>query len=948
MARSVIAYERELPEIPDRRPWERPTSHLVRDTSVDSHWRVDDSGRRPSDLLLINKIRRSVDEWREGGYLGASQVSLRLFDHWFEQDHEVEGFSVPFRYYFCQREAIESLIWLVEVAKIMSPEHLIKNCANIVPRDLVSNNVNFQTTVDGRRQLLTYGETGTSPKIQALPPESLRRFAFKMATGSGKTWVMAMAIVWSYFHKIKVTHSTLSTNFLIVAPNVIVYQRLVKDFANGRIFTSLPLIPSEWKREFHLNVILRDESIEPDAKGNLFLTNIHQLYPPASLDGEPKNAVAALLGPKPQNSLFSASRRSLIDRIVSSGDLVVLNDEAHHVHNEDLQWSKSLFSISERLPASFAIWLDFSATPKDQEGNYFPWIICDYPLAQAVEDRIVKAPIVFEHGDTSTAVSSTQEKITAANVVDTYRTLILASMERLARHSEVYDGLGVRPVLFIMTEKSIHADKIGEYLVETAEFKLDQSEVLVIHTNSSGEIRKRDLEIARKTARDIDTPDNRIKVIVSVMMLREGWDVRNVTVVLGLRPFSAQAEILPEQVIGRGLRLMTQVTPDRTQTLEVLGTPNLLKSIQEQLEAEGVGVGVTRKPPLLPVVIQPLKERITYDIEIPISRPSLEHITRRLADLDVSQLRPIYSQDQLDQPLRIELRMRFVTTETEVGRTVVVPQELPSEELVTGITKLLGKYSGITRQFSALYPIVLRYIRQRCFGRVVSIQDDQVRRFLSQLQIRDAIAQYLALEVSQLTIERHDIELVNAGYRLSETRAFSWRRDLPPPAAERTVFNFVATYNGFEREFAEFLDSCSDILRFAALGTTEQGSSGTTFRVDYVKPSGAIGFYYPDWVVVQNSEIGILHWIVETKGRIWAGTEEKDAAIEDWCTQITRLTGTSWQYLRVNQSEFSSQHSTFRELAVTLVANSMFRERASQPQAVSWELIRALRDEVGR
>ena len=94
------------------------------------------------------------------------------------------------------------------------------------------------------------------------------------------------------------------------------------------------------------------------------------------------------------------------------------------------------------------------------------------------------------------------------------------------------------------------------------------------------------------------------------MMLREGWDVRNVTVVLGLRPFTAKAEILPEQVIGRGLRLMTQVSPDRTQTLEVLGTRNLLNVLRTQLEAEGVGVGITKTDPPKPVIIEPVQERL--------------------------------------------------------------------------------------------------------------------------------------------------------------------------------------------------------------------------------------------------------------------------------------------------------------------------------------------------
>lgn len=83
--------------------------------------------------------------------------------------------------------------------------------------------------------------------------------------------------------------------------------------------------------------------------------------------------------------------------------------------------------------------------------------------------------------------------------------------------------------------------------------------------------------------------------------------------------------------------------------------------------------------------------------------------------------------------------------------------------------------------------------------------------------------------------------------RLSETKPFSWRRNLLPLVVRETVFNYVATCNDFERRFAEFLDTnASDVLQFAALGTTEQGESGSQFRVDYLKPSGMIGFYHPD------------------------------------------------------------------------------------------------------
>ena len=126
MAKAVIAYDKDLPEIPGRRPWEKPTSYLMKDDAAATGWREDTSGRRPTRLLLVPKIRLAVDAWREGGYQGASEVTRRLFEYWFDEDHEVPGFGVPFRYYFCQREAIETLVWLVEIAGQRDTQKLIQ------------------------------------------------------------------------------------------------------------------------------------------------------------------------------------------------------------------------------------------------------------------------------------------------------------------------------------------------------------------------------------------------------------------------------------------------------------------------------------------------------------------------------------------------------------------------------------------------------------------------------------------------------------------------------------------------------------------------------------------------------------------------------------------------------------------------------------------------------
>jgi len=915
MARAVIAYDKDLPEIPGRRPWEAPTSYLVKDAAAPTGWRVDDSGRRPSRLLLVPKIRAAVDAWREGGYKGASEVTRRLFEYWFEEDHEVPGFGVPFRYYFCQREAMETLAWLVEIAGIVDAQALIRSYAAVYKRDLITDNIVFQTTMDGRRQIRRYVPELDAEGVQDLPPENLCRHAFKMATGSGKTWVMAMVVVWSRFHKQLVLGSPLSTNFLIIAPNIIVYQRLEKDFGSNSIFNTLPLVPPEWKGTFGQKVILRGEAAEPDPSGNLFLTNIQQLYESRDQAWTPQNAIEALLGKKPAKDLAASGQRSILERVKTLKDLVVMNDEAHHVHDEDLAWSQSLHAIHRALPQGLGLWLDFSATPKDQNGMYFPWTVCDYPLAQAVEDRIVKAPLIVTKEDDPKQPKHDPDGITKDNVAHKYGYWLLAAVQRWKDHWAVYKKLNTKPVLFIMAEKNVYADALGEYLWKTKEFGFKESEVLVIHTDSEGEITKGDLDKARKAARDIDKAESKIKAIVSVMMLREGWDVRNVTVVLGLRPFTAKAEILPEQVIGRGLRLMTQVSPDRTQTLEVLGTRNLLEVLRTQLEAEGVGITTTKSDPPRPVIIEPVQERTAFDIGIPLTKPRLVHDIRKLSDLEVKKLQPIFEQEDLAEIYRVRLRLDFATTETEVHQADIAAGELAtSQDLLGSITNKVIDRAKLPNRFAELYPSVRGYVATRCFGRIVNLDKEAIRSHLARLEIQEGIAKYLARKIAELTIDRLAIEFERADFKLSETKPFSWRRNLPPLVAKKTVFNYVATYNDFERRFAEFLDKAADVVRFAALGTTEQGESGSQFRVDYLKPSGAIGFYHPDWVVVQKTKEGAVNWIIETKGRVWEGTTAKDDAIRDWCERISTETSTQWQYNRVNQVEFEgTKFMTFAE-----------------------------------
>lgn len=910
MTEAVISYDKDLPEIPEHCAFLEPNRFLRKKPGKNEDFEVVE-GRRPSRLILVNQLRSAVRAWRTDGYPGASNATQRLLTYWFEEDHLVNGNL--WRYYFGQREAIETLIYLTEIEKNADIIDLIRSFGEVSYPDgsqkrLEGEDLRIETAMDGKRRLLRYVTEVESEQTQDLPVEDLRRYAFKMATGSGKTVVMAMAIVWSYFHHKLTEGSDLATNFLVLAPNVIVYQRLEKDFADNDIFHRLPLIPPEWKSRFSLKVILRGESTEPDPSGNLFLTNIEQIYTSRQTDWTPINPVDAILG-KAVVKALSSQGRPMLDRIKNCRDLVVLNDEAHHVHDEDLEWHKTLTSLHEALPRGLALWLDYSATPKDQNGTYFPWIICDYPLAQAVEDRIVKAPLIVHQVN-----REDPKKVTGENVIEAYGDWLLAALARWKVHYDTYKDFGQKPVLFVMTEKNKYADRIGEWLVETEETGLKKNEVLVIHTDKEGRINKKDLEKARKAARDIDLPRNRIKVIVSVLMLREGWDVKNVTVTLGLRPFTAKSQILPEQAVGRGLRLMQGIGPDRTQTLEVMGT-KAFEDFVRLLEKEGVGIKTMSTPPAMPVKIFPVARKLKYDIAFPQTKPIYLRNYTRIEDFDPSTLGAIYDQEEfMNEPTRIRLKMEFATTETEIHQADIGTGTPPlSQDLIASICNKAMREANLSGIFDRLYPLVRRYLQESCFGKTVDLDEERIRGHLRSVITQNEIAKFLAKHIGELTTETKPIEFERNPIRLSDAKTFTWRRNLPPLECQRTIFNYVATYNDYERAFAEFLDGLDDVVRFAALGTTES-ESGVAFKIDYLKPSGAIGFYYPDFAAVQKIGSEEVHWIIETKGRVWEDTPVKDAAMKHWCRQVTETTDQQWRFMRVNQSDFGLKHDRWSAL----------------------------------
>ena len=486
---------------------------------------------------LVDKLRREVQKWRDNNYDGASETARALLRWWFYTEHPVESESDPlnFQYYFAQQEAIETVIYLYEVAQAKDKYDLIR-----------------------------YDSSGAvSP---GMFPEDQLRLVIKMATGSGKTKVMSLLIAWSYFHKMYEEDSELARNFLLITPNIIVLDRIKADFEGLKIFYDDPILPDNgfggqnWHDDFDITIHMQDDARTARKTGNIFLTNIHRVY--RSEDSIPsfdsENTTDYFLGDKPVTKT-SDSKVRLGDIVRDIDELMILNDEAHHIHDEQLAWFKSIEDINNRMKmkgACLSLHIDVTATPKHDNGSIFVQTISDYPLVEAIHQDVVKHPVLPD-----AASRAKLQEYNSSKYAEKYKDYIHLGYLEWKKVYEEHAKLGKKAILFIMTDDTKNCDDVSAYLQSAyPEFK---DAVLTIHTKNNGEIseptkgkKEQELQALRKDANEIDNRENPYKAIVSVLMLKEGWDVKNVTTIVGLRPYSSKSNILPEQTLGRGLRRM--------------------------------------------------------------------------------------------------------------------------------------------------------------------------------------------------------------------------------------------------------------------------------------------------------------------------------------------------------------------------------------------------------
>lgn len=832
--------------------------------------------RKPSKAYLADGIRKAIFAWREQGYPGITDTTRRLLQFWFEEDHIVEG--EPFEFWFCQREAVESLIYVYEVLK-------------------------KRVFIDLAREFGKGPIVGYDPSYDQYP-----LYAFKMATASGKTFVMALVIAWSYFNHQRENTDNYTSKFLLISPNVIVYERLKKDFAGGKIFKSLPFIPPEWVDDFDLKVILREDPIGTIPEDILFLTNIQQLEERRYKQEE---EAAQYISEKLALEYVARQRLTETNRIrevlTFCPNVMILKDEAHHIYNVERAWKKILLELHRNLEASAGkginMELDFSATPKTETGAYFPWIIDDFTLKEAIEMDIVKRPL---KGTVRRARETASDK-----AHERYMAWIDAGVRRWREYKTKLSKVGRKPILFFMCEDTTAADDVYDYLQGSVPELKDKT--LLIHTKLNGDIIQDDLDKAREAARKIDDPDTKYDAIVSVMMLNEGWDVRNVTVTVGLRSYTSKRKVLPEQVIGRGLRKMftDEIADPKTSVniLEVIGPPALTE-ILDKLEVEE-GIKIAEFDTSTPVNMTTIfvdETKLDRDMEIPVLSPR------------VRICHPSYEQQQLDSvsPGNMDLEDKVLKTkyiaQDMLTNVVVVEREwnLPvpqdTRSVIAYYTQKVLKelHLPTTTNFPLFYPLVKDYVEHKLFTEEVPLDDPRVLYAVSEPQTEELILNAFTKSFRELTFKEEEPKQEKA-IHLKDTNPFVWTRAVY--SANKCIFNYVPCANDLEVEFAKFLDRAEDVEAF-----TKNEKVG--FFMEYISSEGGLKNYRPDFIAKTTDG---KFYILETKGEVDINVPRKDERARIWCEDASEITGQDWHYARINQQLFQAHHySSLHELLLAI------------------------------
>ncbi|UJS16667.1 MAG: DEAD/DEAH box helicase family protein [Candidatus Jettenia sp.] len=849
---------------------------------------------------LVAVLRKKVKIWRDSGYEGASATSSALLKWWFQTEHLLpasDGSMFLFEYYFAQREALETIIYLHEIIHVHDKFDLLR----------------FDSS---------------SAVSAGMFPETWKRFVIKMATGSGKTKVLSLILAWCYFHKLYEENSTLARNFLIITPNIIVLDRIRTDFDRLKIFFHDPVLPhngfegKNWKDDFQLTLHIQDNVNVIRKTGNIFLTNIHRVYDSNKKEPsfEDDDTSDYFLGVRPVGAT-NESKLDLSTIVRDIDELVILNDEAHHIHDENLAWFKSIQDIHNRLlqkDGMLSMQIDVTATPKHNNGAIFVQTIADYPLVEAIYQDVVKHPVLPDSASRAKLVEKKSSKYT-----EKYEDYIHLGYLEWKKVYDEHIKLGKKAVFFLMTDDTKNCDEVAEYLRNRYPEFRDKDAVLVIHTKNNGEISevssgkgKEELEILRKAANEVDNTESPYKAIVSVLMLKEGWDVKNVTTIVGLRAYSAKSNILPEQTLGRGLRRMYR-DKDVTEFVSVVGTDAFMDFVESiknegvELERRKMGEGTAPKAPLVIEIDREngKKDLDKLDIQIPILTSRIYREYKNLSGLDVSNFGTNKVKIiEFSEEEKREIVFKDITTNEITHKTILDGDFVANYQSVIGyFTQIIMRELRLVSGYDVLYEKVKTFIKTSLFEKEVNLEDLNILRNLSELQVNKTIIETFKKKINELTVlDRGEAE-IRDHIKISKCRPFV-TKDQGYLIPRLSIFNKIIGDSNLELRFASFLETCE-----GEITSYVKNYLAVHFKIDYKNSVGDISNYYPDFIVKKSEKE--IH-IIEVKGQEDFDVPLKLERLKQWCEDINAIQANiKYSWLFVDEEGFEKyKPKNFREL----------------------------------
>lgn len=935
-------------------------------------------GTRDIPLKLAKTLTDKVnDSWLSGEMMDkVTPVTRDLLNYWFLPPHTETRYE---NFHQGQKQAILNTIYLHEILGIKSVKDIYEN-------------IEFE--------LMSEMDMTEFKKTKYEIP----KYAIKMATGTGKTWVMHALLIWQYLNaKYEESKSGKYTkNFLLIAPGLIVYERLLdaylgkEDEKGERHFESSDIykfkdvfIPPGYRDEvfsFIQSGVAKKQEIGGKVTGDglIAIANWHLFMSEedVEVDGsafdDPTSSVRDVFPVRPGlsggNSLDSLDAQYLsgkeIEFLAGLEDLMCINDEAHHIHEnksygevKEVEWQKSLNSIAKSKGAKF-IQIDFSATPYDVSGSgqnrikhYFPHIVVDFDLKTSIRAGLVKTIAMDKRKeliDMPLDYNAVRENGVVVALSDGQKMMLRAGLNKLnilEKHFVEFtkDRTGIsnkHPKMLVMCEDTTVTPIVEEFLKGEG---LSDNDVMRIDSNRKGEVTNEEWFAIKQKLFNIDKHEHP-KIIVSVLMLREGFDVNNICVIVPLR--SSSAPILLEQTIGRGLRLMwrepefqeikaenrrrllveKKEPSNYIDLLTIIEHPSFIKFYEDLLN-EGLIGEIEHDPKdtgevLGDIIKVGLKENYKeYDLFWPIIiKDSDEELIETMVDINKLESFNLYSLEDLERFFSKDGE-RFIseemTVKTRFGEYTVDASLFKSQSYNEYLQKIVNIVVNRTERISqrrgkifpamqinnvAIVKTIDDYIRHKLFGpdfdpflhnnwKILLLKNGIVTEHIVKEIGKSIFEMQQAIKPTEAKIERRYFSEVPQ-LRMRE----NFSLDIVKTIYERLPY--PSNKGEFEKEFMLYADNDSAVESIMKVNDYYHSFAS----ISYIRNDGLLSLYSPDFIVKTDNKI----YLVETKADKDINDQnvkQKQLSASDWIKRVNSLDakermGREWSYILLSENHF--------------------------------------------